>query len=100
MLFMNRTKANVMWHTPLVLTCEDMHKFLDDYLAGELPAKQHIAFSWHIRMCKCCKDYLEAYRRSIELSRESFYEELGENCEDLPESLVESIIAAKREPEE
>lgn len=97
---MNRTKSIVLRYTPLILTCEDAHKFLDDYLAGELPAKQRIAFSWHIRMCEHCEDYLEAYRRSIELSSKSFYEELDANCEDLPESIVESIIAAKRASEE
>jgi len=94
---MNRPKALMMRCMPMMLSCREANQFLDDYLADELPRKQRLIFEWHIRMCSGCKDYLDRYRRSVELCRENFYgpdEAVTE--EEVPEQVLKGIIAAKK----
>ncbi|MBS1270497.1 MAG: hypothetical protein MAG794_01454 [Gammaproteobacteria bacterium] len=85
----------MMRYVPMMVTCKEAHGFLDDYLAGELPTKQRIVFDWHIKMCNCCKQYLDTYQQSIALCRDNFYDS-EEDCEDIPEQIVQGIVAAKR----
>lgn len=93
---MSRTKALMMRYMPMMVTCEEADRFMDGYLAGELPRKEHLVFEWHLRLCAGCKDYLERYRRAIELCRENFYGECEDESEELPEQVAKDIIAAKR----
>lgn len=94
---MSRTKALMMRYMPMMVTCKEANQFLDDYLADELPRKQRLIFEWHLRMCRGCKEYLERYRRSIDLCRENFYDS-GEQAEDqeIPEKILKGIVAAKK----
>lgn len=93
---MNRTKALMMRYMPMMAPCEEANRFIDDYLAGELPRKQHLVFEWHVRLCTGCKDYLERYRRSLDLCRDNLYSEHEDESEEIPEQIVKGIIAAKR----
>jgi len=84
-----------------MVTCRQANEFLDDYLAGELPRKQRLIFEWHIRLCSGCKDYLDQYRRSIDLCRDNFYGPEPEAREEesqqqVPEQILKGILAAKR----
>lgn len=93
---MNRLKALMMQHVPMMVTCRDANEFLDDYLSDELPLKQRLIFEWHIRLCSGCKDYLDRYRRSIDLCRDNFYDSEEEADEEVPEQIMKGIIAAKQ----
>lgn len=93
---MTQIKSLMMQYMPMMVTCEEADQFLDDYLAGELPGKQHLIFEWHIRMCSGCKDYLERYRRSISLCQQNFHGGPDDRGEEIPEQIVKGIIAAKR----
>lgn len=93
---MNRLKALMMQHMPMMVTCREANEFLDDYLSDELPRKQRLIFEWHIRLCTGCKDYLDRYRHSIDLCRENFYGNSDEAEEEIPEQIMKGIIAAKQ----
>jgi predicted anti-sigma-YlaC factor YlaD len=93
---MNQAKALMMRYLPMMVTCEEADRFIDDYLAGALPRKQHLVFEWHIRLCSGCRDYLDGYRKSIDLCREDFYGAVKDGTEEIPEQIVQGIIAARR----
>lgn len=93
---MSQIKTMMLQYMPMMVTCEEADQFLDDYLAGELPRKQHLVFEWHVRLCTGCRYYLERYRRSITLCRENFHGQKDDDCEEIPERILEGIVAAKR----
>lgn len=91
---MRKATAQMMRYMPMMVTCEEANRFIDDYLSGELPRRQRFIFDWHMRLCTGCREYLERYRRSIDLCREKFYGD--EDDEGVPEQIVKGIVAAKR----
>jgi len=97
---MSRTKALMMRCMPMMVTCKEADQFIDDYLSDELPRKQRLVFEWHVRLCTGCKDYLERYRRSIDLCRRSFYDTDTGHEEEIPEQIIKGIMAAKRSTKE
>jgi anti-sigma factor RsiW len=76
-------------------TCREIAEFLADYLDRELPAERQSEFERHLSHCGCCEHYLESYRDTIRLCRESL--RAGEPAEPLPpapEQLVSAVMAA------
>ena len=54
-------------------------------------------FELHIKLCRECRDYLAAYRRTMAISRRALDAPDDAVPEDVPEDLIEAILAA-REP--
>lgn len=74
------------------LTCRELIEFLDDYVEGRLPPERRAVFDDHIfQCCQDCRDYLESYRRTIELTRE-----LGQavSVGEVPEAIARAVRAA------
>ena len=76
------------------VSCEEVHAFLAEYLAGELAAARRAEFERHLARCRSCAAYLESYRTTIELARESA---LGFEIDPaaIPRDLVTAILAAR-----
>ena len=53
---------------------------------------QRVEFERHLSVCPSCVAYLETYERTIALARTSSDEPVPE---DVPESLVRAILAAR-----
>lgn len=51
-------------------TCEDVNRFLVDYLDDELPPGTRRRFEKHLDMCRECHTFLDQYRETIRLVRE------------------------------
>lgn len=83
----------VMFKLPYMITCEAFEDFILAYLEDELPPRQKFIFEMHLKLCRECREYLTAYRASIELARRG----LGEMQapEDVPEDLVKAVIDAR-----
>jgi anti-sigma factor (TIGR02949 family) len=75
------------------LTCRELIDFLAAYLDGELPAPQRGAFDTHLAHCPECVRYLEGYRETVRLERRAFEDDAPPP--DLPEELVQAILAAR-----
>ena len=75
------------------MTCQECADFLMDYLEGNLPASQAAAFAEHLRLCPPCIDYIETYKRCIELGK-SCHECKEEMGGEVPEQLIQAILAA------
>ncbi len=84
-------------HMPLMITCRQFEAFLLAYLEGELPEKQRLVFKLHLKVCRECRDYLAAYRRSVEVSKRAFEDPDRPLPDAVPEDLVKAVLAARNE---
>jgi anti-sigma factor RsiW len=78
-----------------VLTCREFVEFLDEYVAGSLPPDRVAEFNSHLAQCPSCVAYMKTYRTSIALGRSALAAPDGSVPEDVPESLVRAILAAR-----
>lgn len=86
----------VLFKLPLMLTCAEFEEFVLDYLEGSLPATQRAVFKMHLFLCKDCQRYLAAYEHSVAMGKAAFEDPDAAVPYDVPEDLVQAILAAKR----
>ncbi len=82
-------------HMPLMITCREFEDFILAYLEGELPNRQRFVFELHLKVCRECRDYLAAYRRTIEVAKRAFDEQNAPVPDDVPEDLIKAVLAAR-----
>ena len=80
-----------------MMTCRELAEFLMDYLDRELPLRQRVVFEIHLRMCPGCKNYLKSYKETVELGKSICEEPDGPVPQEVPEELVQAIMAARRQ---
>ena len=78
------------------MTCHDALQFLADYLDGSLPWRQRMSFGLHLCLCRHCRNYLDSYRKTIQASRTALSKPAESHCEDLPEELIQAILATRQ----
>ena len=89
-------KGFMLRHMHGMITCKEFENFILDYLDDELPALQRSRFERHIRLCRECKQYLQAYQRTLELSRAVFPSPDDVVPDDVPEDLIKAILKARK----
>ena len=77
------------------MTCREFADFLDDYLAGELSSAAKAEFDRHLEVCVNCRKYLTAYEGTVKLGKAAFADEKAGLPSDVPEPLVQAILAAR-----
>lgn len=87
---------SLMFKMPLMISCEEFEDFILDYLNGNLPSKQNFIFEMHIKVCRECRDYLKAYRTSMELAKQALTEDVSPLPGEVPEDLVKAVMAARK----
>ncbi len=90
-----KLRALIMRILPGMLTCRELEGFMVDYLEDTLPKGQRRKFDRHLRLCRDCRRYLEAYKRTITLSQAACQDPDAPIPEDVPEELVQAILAAR-----
>lgn len=78
-----------------MITCKDMIKFLDRYLAGELSKVEQCTFRTHLEGCECCEAYLQKYRDAVAHGRDACCCHDDAIPCDVPEALVQAILKAR-----
>ncbi len=78
------------------LTCRELTDFLWRYVERELSEPERQVFETHLSMCASCAAYLETYLRTIGLARRAFADPEAAAPLDVPEDLVQGILAALR----
>lgn len=91
---MKKLKA-IMSSWPMMMTCGEVEDILFDYVEGNLSGYALLKFEFHIKACRECRDYLAAYRKSIELGSEILGPSKDPAPDDLPSDLVNAILAAR-----
>ncbi len=92
---MAHARGFMLRHIPGMVTCREFEDLILDYLEGELGERQKLAFELHLKMCRECREYLEAYRLTVELASNALHEPDAELPDDVPEGLVEAILEAR-----
>jgi anti-sigma factor RsiW len=77
------------------VTCRELTAFLDDYLAGELPAETRVRFEAHLAVCVNCHVYLAQYQETIELGRRAFVED--DETPAMPDDLIQAIVKSLKD---
>jgi anti-sigma factor RsiW len=77
------------------LTCKELISFLSAYLDGELPAEKQQLFDRHLSVCPDCVAYMESYKHTISLLKEQGIQADSPIPEDIPQSLLDAILAAR-----
>jgi len=88
-------KGKAMRYMPGMITCREFEAFIDSYLDGSLDRSQRRKFEWHIRFCRECRDYLDAYQRAIALGKAAYTSSIPPGLEDAPEDLIKAVLAAR-----
>ena len=78
------------------MTCREFADFMMDYLSGELPAERRAQFEQHLSLCDNCRKYLTSYEETVKLGKAAFDDDKGAVAADVPEELVNAILAARR----
>jgi predicted anti-sigma-YlaC factor YlaD len=81
------------------MNCRETVEFLRHYLDDELPEQVKACFDMHLSVCPSCVDFMNSYRRTIELAKSAGTSEPATNCETIPEELVKAILAARHQCE-
>lgn len=78
-----------------MISCEEFEGFIFDYIDDQLSPKVKSVFEFHLKRCKECREFLEAYKRSIEISRAIYDEKSGTLSYEVPEELIKAILDAR-----
>ena len=81
------------------MTCQEFVDFIVAYLDDEASAEQRATFEEHIRACPPCLTYLDQYKETVALGRAGCREPDGPVPEDVPEQLVQAVLAARARQE-
>jgi anti-sigma factor RsiW len=92
---MRKIKGTMLRSMHGMITCREFEEFVLSYLDGELPARQARIFEWHLRICRECREYLAAYRRTIELGEAVLGPAHEAVPEDVPEDLVRAVLDSR-----
>ena len=78
------------------MTCRDFIEFLMEYLSDALTAEERAIFDAHLSECPWCVAYLKTYRETVALGKAALAEREKDIPEDVPEDLVQAVLAARR----
>ena len=93
---MRRVKGTMLKRMHGMITCREFEEFVLGYLDGELPAKNAKIFEWHLRICRECREYLEAYKRTIEIGKAVLGAADESVPEDVPEDLIRAVLESRK----
>lgn len=92
---MRKIKGTMLKSMHGMITCREFEDFVLGYLDGELPTRQARIFEWHLRICRECREYLAAYRRTIELGEAVLGPAYDAVPADVPEDLVRAVLDSR-----
>jgi anti-sigma factor RsiW len=78
------------------VTCREFADYMMDYLSGELSLESRAQFERHLSLCANCRKYLTSYEETVKLEKRAFEDDDAALPADVPDQLVEAILAARR----
>ena len=82
------------------ITCREFVEFLDDYRARALPEVGRRAFEAHLAACPSCVAYMKTYEATVRAGKRMLGGQSGPRAlAEIPEELVQAVLAACRRPE-
>ena len=90
-----RLKGMMLKRMHGMMTCLEFEEFVLSYLEGELPERQKRIFEWHLRICRECREYLAAYKRTIEIGKAVLGPANEPVPDDVPGDLIRAVLASR-----
>ncbi len=87
-----RMMGRLFRHGPGMITCKTFESFIADYLEGALPRGQRLRFETHLKICRGCRAYLAAFRKSLELGSKAYKKAPDSVPDEVPEDLITAVI--------
>ncbi len=79
------------------MKCRELTEFIMAYLDCELDDATRRTFEFHLSMCPACMAFMDTYKKTVALGRESFACPSDKPAEaHVPEALIQAIIAATK----
>jgi anti-sigma factor RsiW len=79
-----------------LLTCRGLIARLADLSGADLAPEEIRESQRHLARCRSCAAYRRSYRLTVELAREAYRAPGGADGAEMPEVLIEEILAAAR----
>ena len=76
------------------LTCQELAEFLHEYVDETLDPERRKVFERHLGLCPPCIEFLESYKKTIELCGDACGP-CEEEVPEVPEQIVKAILAAR-----
>jgi anti-sigma factor RsiW len=77
------------------MTCRTFIEFLTEYLEGELSPAEKAEFEAHLAECPWCVAYLRTYQETVRLGKAALAEPETPVPPEVPEELIQAILAAR-----
>ena len=77
------------------MTCRELIEFLWRYLEGDVSRSERFGFDAHLAICPDCIAYLQTYECAVRLGREAFDDPDAPLPDDVPEELIQAVLAAR-----
>ena len=90
-------KSIMFRHLHGMMTCKEFEDFVQAYIDGDLTTSQRSVFERHLRFCRECRDYLAAYKRTIEIGCSVLSAPEDPVPGNVPEDLIKAILAARKQ---
>lgn len=87
----------LMFRLPGMINCAEFDGFIVDYFEGGLSETELKIFERHMAVCRECREYLAAYKASMELVRGASDQADYIELLDPPEDLIEAVVAARNQ---
>jgi anti-sigma factor RsiW len=81
------------------ITCQELVDFLNQYLEGELSPVQQADFEQHLSACPACVAYMNSYKETVALGRRVMCDSPQALVDNVPEDLLQAILAARTKPQ-
>ncbi len=88
-------KGMMLKHMHGMITCREFEAFIQDYLSAELPGKQRRRFERHMKICRECREYLAAYKASLEIGKAALGPPSAPLPDEVPEDLIKAILDSR-----
>ncbi|MGI9435239.1 MAG: anti-sigma factor family protein [Geminicoccaceae bacterium] len=89
-----RLKA-AMFNLPMMINCRQFEDFILSYFEDGLSDRERKLFEIHLKVCRECREYLAAYKASMEAAKQGFSDDAIAVPDEVPEDLVAAVIASR-----
>jgi len=91
-----RIKGIMYQFLPGMITCREFETFIIEYFEGDLSEEQANVFERHLKVCRECREYLAAYKRTVEITASGSFVSYQSPSENMPEDLITAIQHARQ----
>ena len=95
--FRRKMKGYMLKKMHGMITCREFEAFIIDYLEDSLLNTERMKFEIHLKLCRECREYLQAYSLTKNLCLELRVDPNAIVPETVPADLIKAVIDSKNQ---